>query len=1490
MVEKSSVFASVWTLLALLCLASPARAERVLVEFTSVAGAVLVAEGDQMDGPEWWDEEETRKRVEARARAIERARADLLASLPPEVAARATGAYRNFPLLPMDIDGLDRLVLERHPQVVAVHPDHQRRALTASSLAYMRARGWHDEGIVGDGTAVAVLDSGIRYWNGSFGDCPSPGEPGCRVAVFEGFASLAWGSGETDPRLVAEASSHGTNVGGIVGAVAPGTALLSLNVFALYDPDPSTGFGGGVLSNDSDVVEALDWVIDHREEYNIVAANMSLGSEVDPTMTGYCSGWMAGGYVAAFANTRDAGVLPVVASGNDYVKTAIAPPSCVASAVAVGAGYDDPAYGFECGTGPVVPGAVTCFSDSSALIDLIAPGNDIDAGGIPGMGGTSMAAPHVAGLAAVYQAHYGSSPIWTLERMRVDAVPTVEIGQHQTYIHRYVRVGDGEAHLTFDSGAVLVSDFRGLPIPDGNSVGLAVGGEVICESELCGPDVAGRVYLDLTVVHEGTGDLVIELENPAGQVARHVVEGDDELGVENVNSILGSQHLPAIFDELRGGPIAGAWALRLIDDTDGRRGTLHRAVLLVDSARTELAGAIDAPAIARPGEPFTAEVVLENQGNLDLEGAEIALELVDRSTGDVVDRAEIELELPSPPGDLIERQVELAGPQGSYELRLAGALEPDLAPGLVAEPLEVSITYRTFASFEVVPAVPAPGEQARLQIVSRGLVESQQWDFGDGQSATSSEPLHAWTEPGDYEVALEVFGPDGTSTTARTVTVAEPVVIPPDVEGGGLDCSCRATGSGRAGGEALVLGLLVLLAGFGARARARPRRRGRRGPGGPSRAKRPWVSRSLLLLVFPLLSSCWDAEAPVVPDGGAAEPGPWISVLDPVDPTIGDATVYLMLSNDAPAACDVTLDYQVGDGEHREATLAAPEALLGVEATPEGTELGLAWLTTRDIPGDAPEVRLRAWLDCDGEASLAVDSSPFRVLNFLALNPGAVLISEVSAADLNVPAEVGADYLELVNTTGETISLEGWTVDAASAAEGAVTFELGELSIEPGERLVLAEAGSGIEGAYELEGELPWTVTANGSVALTATFGRGVDFLRWGGSPVPPPEDLSWVDDPPLPIPQTLTVLNRLDEGADSDRASDFCVARPTPGVASEGCVARHEPSDVLITELASQGMYDQVEIHNPTGEPIDLGGWILRWDGDDLGSGAIALAGAELVPGGRVVLRDNGEAGRFVGGVLELGENLNIDGLVPIALAVQDPHGQVIDFLAGGGSRVRWVDWEEEEATPMPGPRTTLSRRPGDPDTDSAADFCLTRVNLHEGADRCLEPMAIDLVISEVMPGRPDWIEIYNPGSETVDLREVYVSYTAPYYGGSVGDFQLAGYLEPGEFAVLSERPLDSIEGEILTGRENIALSPEGDGSVALRDRWGFGIDFVMWGEPAGTPLWPSRWTGLGAEVHDPNDSISLQRHPHDSADTDTRDDWCWAPPSPGTPNPPCE
>jgi hypothetical protein len=55
--------------------------------------------------------------------------------------------------------------------------------------------------------------------------------------------------------------------------------------------------------------------------------------------------------------------------------------------------------------------------------------------------------------------------------------------------------------------------------------------------------------------------------------------------------------------------------------------------------------------------------------------------------------------------------------------------------------------------------------------------------------------------------------------------------------------------------------------------------------------------------------------------------------------------------------------------------------------------------------------------------------------------------------------------------------------------------------------------------------------------------------------------------------------------------------------------------------------------------------------------------------------------------------------------------------------------------------------------------------------------------------------------------------------------------------------------------------------------------------------PLWPDHWLGLGADKYPTDeDTKSIERQPYDAPDTDRREDWCWAAPSPGLANAACE
>jgi len=203
-------------------------------------------------------------------------------------------------------------------------------------------------------------------------------------------------------------NGHGTHVSGIItsrGAVAaPRGAAPNAGIFA-YKVIPGSWAG---------IVAALDNILDEHmpngvPEFQFI--NMSIGSGPFTYAPGECEPEAPPPFAEAQAisealdDLRDQGVLAFIASGNNGVKQRMSFPGCVQAAVAVGATYDANVGPGTCDSS-TAPDQVTCFSNSSDDLDVLAPGSQIlstwHAGfGVNNLSGTSMAAPHAAAAAAL---------------------------------------------------------------------------------------------------------------------------------------------------------------------------------------------------------------------------------------------------------------------------------------------------------------------------------------------------------------------------------------------------------------------------------------------------------------------------------------------------------------------------------------------------------------------------------------------------------------------------------------------------------------------------------------------------------------------------------------------------------------------------------------------------------------------------------------------------------------------------------------------------------------------------------------------------------------------------------------------------------------------------------------------------------------------------------------------------------------------------------
>jgi len=207
----------------------------------------------------------------------------------------------------------------------------------------------------GVGVHAFVIDTGIRPDHVEFSGRLKPG-----------FNAIADANGTND------CNGHGTHVAGTVGGTTWGVAKgVSLTPVRVLDCA-----GSGSWSN---VIAGVDWVA--NSTLRPAVANLSLGGSASASLD------------AAVAGAVGKGVTMVVASGNSGLDACNYSPAREPSAITVGAitSLD----------------ARTSYSNFGTCVDIFAPGHLItsasnaDPTATKTMSGTSMASPHVAGVAAL---------------------------------------------------------------------------------------------------------------------------------------------------------------------------------------------------------------------------------------------------------------------------------------------------------------------------------------------------------------------------------------------------------------------------------------------------------------------------------------------------------------------------------------------------------------------------------------------------------------------------------------------------------------------------------------------------------------------------------------------------------------------------------------------------------------------------------------------------------------------------------------------------------------------------------------------------------------------------------------------------------------------------------------------------------------------------------------------------------------------------------
>ncbi len=228
------------------------------------------------------------------------------------------------------------------------------------------AAAWTSPKNQGQGISVAVIDTGI-----------SRGHPDLAGVVAGGFNAYDPNS----PEDWDDDEGHGSHVAGTIAAKRDGAGVVGVApLVKLYAVKVLDKNGNGRYS---DVIAGIEWAVKKK----IPIANMSLGaSEGSEALR------------RAVASASKAGLTIVAAAGNSG--KAVGYPASYPETIAVGASdaQDEAAP----------------FSSRGAAVDFIAPGVKIKSvklgGGWVEHSGTSMAAPHVAGLAALAVARGALTP------------------------------------------------------------------------------------------------------------------------------------------------------------------------------------------------------------------------------------------------------------------------------------------------------------------------------------------------------------------------------------------------------------------------------------------------------------------------------------------------------------------------------------------------------------------------------------------------------------------------------------------------------------------------------------------------------------------------------------------------------------------------------------------------------------------------------------------------------------------------------------------------------------------------------------------------------------------------------------------------------------------------------------------------------------------------------------------------------------------------
>lgn len=237
----------------------------------------------------------------------------------------------------------------------------------------------------GAGVTVAVLDTGVDLTHPALRDALAPASSWYDFVARDHDPAEVWVDGAEN-----DGYGHGTAVAGIVAQVAPAATLLPLRVL-----------GPEGIGDLTDVVEAIDWAVDHGADVIV----LSLGSIDD-----------SAALRAVAEDASDRGVIVIASAGNTG-DGRVTYPGAIDDDLVMSVGSVDP---FD---------TKSVFSTYGSHLTLVAPGERVHTAAPGGQQahwtGTSMSAPLVAGAIALALGELGLAGEEALEALLEVLVDTL---------------------------------------------------------------------------------------------------------------------------------------------------------------------------------------------------------------------------------------------------------------------------------------------------------------------------------------------------------------------------------------------------------------------------------------------------------------------------------------------------------------------------------------------------------------------------------------------------------------------------------------------------------------------------------------------------------------------------------------------------------------------------------------------------------------------------------------------------------------------------------------------------------------------------------------------------------------------------------------------------------------------------------------------------------------------------------------------------------